>query len=234
MEENKSLQDMINKYSKDLMEYYRNIKKNNTAVETATVSISSVNEKETEETLVEEKNRLPEKNDIEKESDTNINNTDQQPEIIETNDVTAKELYDEFKKENNKTGFLKVQALTARQTFPVTNAKVYIIKTFGNDKGYLITTAETDESGLTPEFELPAVAKEKSETPGSENPFTTYTIIVEHPDFVTMKFENVPVFEDVLSIQTANMVLKTAATPYELIINVEEEKPDIHNDQGDM
>ena len=49
-----------------------------------------------------------------------------------------------------------------------------------------------------------------------------------------MKFENVPVFEDVLSIQTANMVLKTAATPYELIINVEEEKPDIHNDQGDM
>lgn len=42
---------MINKYSKDLMEYYRNIKKNNTAVETATVSISSVNEKETEETL---------------------------------------------------------------------------------------------------------------------------------------------------------------------------------------
>ena len=87
-----------------------------------------------------------------------------------------------------------MQALTARQTFPVTNAKVYIIKTFGNDKGYLITTAETDESGLTPEFELPAVAKEKSETPGSENPFTTYTIIVEHPDFVTMKFENVPVF----------------------------------------
>lgn len=27
MEENKSLQDMINKYSKDLMEYYKNIKK---------------------------------------------------------------------------------------------------------------------------------------------------------------------------------------------------------------
>lgn len=234
MEENKSLQDMINKYSKDLMEYYRNIKKNNTAVETATVSISSVNEKGTEETIVEEKNTLSEENNIEKEPDININNSNPQQENIGTNDVTAKELYDEFKKENSKTGFLKVQALTARQTFPVTNAKVYIIKTFGNDKGYLITTAETDESGLTPEFELPAVAKEKSETPGSEKPFTIYTIIVEHPDFLTMKFENVPVFENVLSIQTANMVLKTAATPYELIINVDEQKPNIRNEQGDM
>ena len=107
MEENKSLQDMINKYSKDLMEYYRNIKKNNTAVETATVSISSVNEKGTEETIVEEKNTLPEENNIEKEPDININNSNPQQENIGTNDVTAKELYDEFKKENIRVYVIK-------------------------------------------------------------------------------------------------------------------------------
>lgn len=224
-ENNISQEELINKYKNELMAYYKNVKrKYNLENSTQTAAMQNeVPEKTNQEELQQiTNNEIP--NTQELTQPLNV------PEQLNSDkELSAEELYKIFKKENDNVGYLKVQTLTARRTFPVPNAKVYVIKSFDKDKNYLITTAETDESGLTPIFELPAKSKEVSETPGVDHPYTTYTIIIEHPDFITMKYENVPVFEGVISTQTADMVLKSAATPKEFIINVDEQEPDVLN-----
>lgn len=127
-----------------------------------------------------------------------------------------------YKLENPATGYLRVQTLTARRAYPVKDSYVMVTKNLDSGKSQVFSVNTTDESGLTPVIELPAKDKEESETPDSSVPYAVYTIIVDHEGFLPMIFHNVPVFEGVVSMQTADLIPISAAEPGQSIIDVYE------------
>lgn len=137
----------------------------------------------------------------------------------------GEKLYEEYKKLNPEKGYLQVQTLAARRTYPVPSAKVTVLVLLDDNEKYVISTTTTDSAGLTPVITLPATQKYRSETPECLTPYTSYTVVVEHPDFLPMIFYNVPIFEDIVSSQTADLVLKSVAAPGQTKIEVMEEEP---------
>ncbi|MEG0980010.1 MAG: hypothetical protein RSC30_07395 [Oscillospiraceae bacterium] len=142
-----------------------------------------------------------------------------------SNNEDAENQYKKFKKENPRKGYIQVKTLTVRRTYPVEGAKVTVYITFDDKQKYIITSTSADSSGLTPLIALPATKKEEADNPNSINPYTSYTVVVEHPDFLPMYFYNVPVFENIISTQTAEMILKSAAAPGQTKIEVYEREP---------
>ena len=115
---------------------------------------------------------------------------------------------DEFTADNTKNGKLRVQAYASQQVFPIQNAKVRVEKDFRNGK-YLFNESYTDIDGIAQNIVLPAKDKRLSLTASGEIPYTTYTVTVSHPQFETLVFDRVPIFDSIESMQPAAMVPKT-------------------------
>lgn len=115
---------------------------------------------------------------------------------------------DDFLKDNTKSGKLRVQAYASQQVFPIQNAKVTVEKNFLNGLHRLNETY-TDIDGVAQNITLPAKDKALSLTAGGEIPYTTYTVTVSHPQFETLVFEQVPIFDSIESMQPAPMVPKS-------------------------
>ena len=178
-----SLKAAIEKYSKELMDFAKN---NNT--------MSITNPK-----VVIEKEAL---------ADTNQNNilTPSNRDFIYSGIAEPPYTsYEEFLKNNSKTGTLKIQAYTAGGALPVDNVKVKISKTINGVKEELYTLL-TDTSGIIDNIVLPAPDRSLSLTPGNVKPFATYEIEATHPKFIAQKFLSVPIFDGIESIQPLQMV----------------------------
>lgn len=115
---------------------------------------------------------------------------------------------DEFTSANTKNGKLRVQAYASQQVFPIQNAKVTVEKDFRNGR-YLFNESYTDIDGIAQNIILPAKDKRLSLTASGEIPYTTYTVTVSHPQFETLVFDRVPIFDSIESMQPAAMVPKT-------------------------
>ncbi|MBR3801838.1 MAG: hypothetical protein IKK37_00140 [Clostridia bacterium] len=132
--------------------------------------------------------------------------------VIEEN-ATNTPLYDnidDFRADNTKNGKLRVQAYASQQVFPIQNAKVTVEKDFRNGK-YLFNESYTDIDGVAQNIVLPAKDKRLSLTASGEIPYTTYRVTVSHPQFETLTFDRVPVFDSIESMQPAAMVPKSDA-----------------------
>ncbi len=102
-------------------------------------------------------------------------------------------------------GSIKTQVFTARRTYPVPGAKVDLYQ--ADEGGFaLIDSQYTDQSGQTRPVRVPALDKELSEHPGNGQPYVSYRIIVSHPSFVQAIMDGVSVFQDVVSIQSVDLV----------------------------
>ncbi|MEG0693099.1 MAG: hypothetical protein RR444_08455 [Oscillospiraceae bacterium] len=137
---------------------------------------------------------------------------------------TPEEQYLEYKKANPKTGYLKVQAFTARRTYPVPDVTIEVSKKFPAGR-YVIGQLTTGAGGVSDVIAIPTPDKELSEIPGNTHLFTSVDVKVKHKDFVEMNFFNVPIFEDITSIQTADLLPLAAASEGMSSIDVVEREP---------
>ena len=96
----------------------------------------------------------------------------------------------------------------SRGTYPVKNA---LITVFENNT--ILKALTTDESGKTPPITLEAFDKKFSESPTSEQSYVTkyYDAEISADEFVTVRIENIPIYENITTLQQYDMLYKSAA-----------------------
>ena len=128
---------------------------------------------------------------------------------------------------NKETGFLKVETLKAQMAMPVSGAKVTVIKKVG-DKKEAVAELTTNQDGSTKPIELETVNCELSLAPNDSQPYASYDVKVEHPGYQTKYFVNVPVFPDIVSIQSVEMMpLTKGENPNDEEYIIEQEPQDL-------
>ena len=105
----------------------------------------------------------------------------------------------------NSIGYLQFRVTTAQNAIPLENAQV-IVRADQAQGGNMIAAVWSDRSGLTPRIALPTVPRELSESPGNTHPFYTYHVDVSKEGYYTQYYQNVPVFEGISAIQSAEMI----------------------------
>ena len=129
--------------------------------------------------------------------------SDMPPETAPDLMLTPEEAADFFGK---GTGLITVNVRTGDDSSPVEGASV---KVTGNHSGksFLLASAVTDSSGMTPPFELPAPATEPLRPPGSgEMVYSMYDISVTAKGFFNVRSVDVPVFDGITSMQNFSMI----------------------------
>ena len=110
---------------------------------------------------------------------------------------------------NNATaenvGYLVVRVSTARGAIPLENATVSIRGSTPQNSG-VIYSLETDNSGLTPRLPLPSPPKSNSLSPNQDTPYSLWSIDVFRQGFISARYEGVPVYSGITSVQNAELV----------------------------
>ncbi|MBQ6847336.1 MAG: hypothetical protein IJO62_00260, partial [Clostridia bacterium] len=79
------------------------------------------------------------------------------------------------------------------------------------DNMQVIDTDYTDENGKTKAFLLTTPQKAESQEPNNEIPYSLYNMMFEAEGYLTNIHLNIPVFPDVVSRQTSNLLLLETA-----------------------
>ncbi len=99
-------------------------------------------------------------------------------------------------------GTLVVQVSLAKGAIPVEGARVVISL---EDK--VLGEFLTDKSGKTPALTLPAPGRELSQTPGGViRPYSIYNVRITYPGYYVEEAINVPIFDNINSIQPVALV----------------------------
>ncbi len=111
--------------------------------------------------------------------------------------------YQNFIKENNAVGFLKVRAFAASQAIPISGLKVVISKII-DDNNVVFFEGFTNESGVIERIALPVPRLDYS---SMEAPIATvYDITTTYiPDNVTRIYK-VNLYDDIYVVQNINIV----------------------------
>lgn len=108
--------------------------------------------------------------------------------------------------ESNKSlGYLIVRVSTARGAIPLANATVSVRGSTPQNSG-IVYSLESDISGLTPKLPLPAPPRSNSLSPNQDVAFSLWNIDVFAKGFITAHYSNVPVYSDITSIQSAELI----------------------------
>lgn len=126
------------------------------------------------------------------------------PNIMEAEKLAGGDLMN-FQDVNSGKGYLTVRVSTARGAIPLQNAEVTFKKSYKDDSGVLYRVL-TDINGMTEKIELPAPPRSNSESPGKERPYAIYNVEAAMPGYYTQIYENVPVFDGISAIQTAELI----------------------------
>lgn len=102
-------------------------------------------------------------------------------------------------------GYLVVRVSTARGAIPLENATVSIRGATPQSSG-IVYSLETDVSGLTPRLPLPTPPKSNSLSPNQDTPYSLWSIDVFRNGFITARYEGVPVYSGITSVQNAELV----------------------------
>lgn len=106
------------------------------------------------------------------------------------------------------SGTLIVELTHSKGLFPVVNAKVCLSDMNGRNIG----CKQTDNSGKTEEWSLPAPPKANSETPDDPNNVSAfYNIRIDADGYVPVIIEGVPIFDGVRTLQPLDMFFLGAA-----------------------
>ena len=103
--------------------------------------------------------------------------------------------------ELSASGTLVVALTHSKGLFPVPNARVCVSDSLGNNLG----CKQTDASGRTDEWRLPAPPKANSASPGSSNVSAFYNIRIDAEGYVPVIIEGVPIFDGVRTLQPLDM-----------------------------
>ncbi len=107
------------------------------------------------------------------------------------------------------SGTLVVVLTHSKGLFPVPNARVCVSDTNGNSIG----CKQTDESGRTEEWRLPAPPKANSASPGASASDVSafYNLRIDAEGYVPVIIEGVPIFDGVRTLQPLDMFFAGAA-----------------------
>lgn len=127
-----------------------------------------------------------------------------------------------FLSANPETGTLRIETFASDRAFAVPSARVMVFLPL--DSGNItLYDGITDISGSSERIVMPAPPRSASMSPNNGNvlPFSTYTVYIEHPDFVRALFNNVPVFSGIESVQPVQMLAKVEglSEPDPIIVN---------------
>lgn len=103
-------------------------------------------------------------------------------------------------------GTLIVETSAADRALPVSGAEVIIYKNNNNSIKELVAKLTTDENGLAKPIHLETISKNLSLSPGDDQPYTSYNIKISHPKYQTKHYTDVPIFQDVITIQNVLML----------------------------
>ena len=106
-------------------------------------------------------------------------------------------------------GCMIVRVTTARGAIPLEGAIVAVhnyAPEFESGRGDVIATYTTNRSGLTERFSLPAPPRELSMKPGNGKSYSTYNLSVTKEGYYQQYYANVPIFEGITAIQSADMI----------------------------
>ena len=106
-------------------------------------------------------------------------------------------------------GYIVVRASTARGAIPLEGALVEIYDysaEFAEGRGDIIGVYRTGASGLTEKIQLPAPARSLSMSPGNGASYSTYNIRVSKDGYAPTSYINVPIFEGITAVQSAELV----------------------------
>ena len=106
-------------------------------------------------------------------------------------------------------GYLIVKVSTARGAIPLSGASVTVRGTQESNSN-IFYSLRTDRDGQTERITLPTPARAESQTPDNLAPYSTYSIDVFKDGYIPLRFERVPIFPTVVSIQPAVMVPASA------------------------
>lgn len=133
------------------------------------------------------------------------------------NETTPDSLLQNYLIDNPKTGYLVFQVFqdsTLKGRLPVANAKITVSKLLGEDY-YFSRVLMTDENGKTDIIPLPTVSAELSRVPGNGNPYSTYNATIEAENFSPTTIYEIPIFENITSIQPINLLPITLVPIYD-------------------
>lgn len=104
-------------------------------------------------------------------------------------------------------GELTVITRTASNAFPVKDAIIIIERVYPDGTTEVISSLITNSSGVSPTISLSAPPKKYSLIRQSKVlPFAHYDILVSAPGYYKMIYKNVPIFDEVQSIQPVDMI----------------------------
>lgn len=104
------------------------------------------------------------------------------------------------------TGYIIVKVATASGAIPVEGTTV-IIRGNEDRNSSILLSFLTDRDGLIVRTPLPAPSKEESQSPSNgRKPFSTYNIDVLKEGYYPQYYQNVPVFDGITAVQTANII----------------------------
>lgn len=182
---------------------------NNQSNETQQSDQAEINRNTIRENVQNQNNTEVPTPDIQEQTDMLIDYPSQDEIVIEDEPFTDKEnelmTYEQFQNINTSRGYLKLQAFAGRLSTPVPNVKVIISKQF-SDMDKVFYTVSTDENGIVDNLELPTINRSLSQSPTGALSFATYNVKAFHPDFDTVEFEQVPVFDGIKSIQPIRLI----------------------------
>ena len=110
---------------------------------------------------------------------------------------------------NTGYGYMIVRVTTARGAIPLEGATVTVQNydpEFEKGRGDVIAVYTTGDSGLTEKFSLPAPSGALSMSPGNGKSYESYILTVTKGGYYRQEYVNVPVFEGITAMQTADLI----------------------------
>ncbi len=102
-----------------------------------------------------------------------------------------------------QTGELIIRVYLSQARLPIPGVTAIVTAPQPDGSQHLAAVRFTDQSGVAPAIELYAPALSGSLQPSADDtaPFSTYTLLVEHPDYQLALFERLQVFPGITTIQ---------------------------------
>ena len=203
-------ENLIEKYRRELVEFSKNSPP--AAEEAAECEDNEVLQPETGEDIpcvsVPDMEVIPERNEKEIYTQTEGDTSPFSDEKTEDDRPVPKfSTYEDFIRSNPQTGSLRFQVYAANQAFPVPSARVTVVLELENETRELFDGL-TDINGVIDDITLPAPDKNLSQSPSDTPalPYSSYTAVVEHPEFAGARFTDIPVFSGVKSVQGVELI----------------------------
>ncbi len=105
------------------------------------------------------------------------------------------------------SGTLIVRTFVSRAQLPVSDATVIISSPGADGRQKLVSILRTNESGVAGPITLEAPAAAGSLSPGhNSSAFSSYTLVVEHPNYQLALFDQLQIFPGVETIQDVPLI----------------------------